>query len=217
MTAGELVARFRVLMDDAASPYLWTDTEAYAYLDLAQRQFVKRTDLLLDSVTMPVVANTPEVTLDSRFYHIRAARLMDRRIDLKLESLTMALDQATPDGLGQTGIPVYLLLDVINGKGRLAPYLPADGAGDTLTLWGYRAPTAAVTGAASPLEVTDPLDQELLISLMRIQAYDKQDTEGFDLGLANTLRQTTLLELSRRQGELARLRRRPAPIRYGGL
>ena len=97
MTGKELIANLREsILDDAAPPYLWSDTELLRFLNYAEVQACRRANLIIDGTTasdngtaatagtwgqkplcmLPVIANVATYNLSPKILQVKRCQLM---------------------------------------------------------------------------------------------------------------------------------------------
>lgn len=181
MTSSELLELFRSDIDDVEAPYLWTDADAFRYMDDAYRMFVRLTGGVSD-VTSPetrvdiVTGDTHGVLHPSILRVVRAYRLSDGK------SLTIYNSPQSPDIATATG-PVDGM--VIGEQKGLARWTKIPHEDDTAQLQVYRMPLQHITLAAEALGPQDFVDVDEdhhfhLLKWMRHLAYMKQGADTFD-------------------------------------
>lgn len=222
----ELVTLFRGEVDDTVAPYLWSDDEVYFYLDLAQKKFARLTRIFQDGSTaavtqVAVTAAEPFVDLDPRVLEVRRAKLSDgsvvevRNLN-EMDEVYGELDYGVPMSPRwetSTGTPRYMVMDIEEGRGRLAP-IPV--ANDTLSLYVERLPLLDITVDSVSLEVRDSEDQYALLSWMKKLAYNKTDSQTYNPQLSTEAALEFTHYCSERKAELGNKRRRAGVVRYGG-
>lgn len=222
-TAADLLARFRSDMQDTEEPYLWTDEEIFGYLNEAQMEFARATDILRGMATIAVTAGEAQVDLAAAHYKIRRARLASNQRPLGLTNFNELDDAQYANDYGTvlqsgwetvTGQPGVLVTDEESGKLRLVPEPVAD---DTLTVWTYRTPLTEIEDDLSDLEVTDARHQRTMLLYARSLGYQKHDSETYNDKLSLGLRQQFYAEADTFKARDAQSRRKPGVTAYGGL
>lgn len=184
MNGGELLSLFRQQADDAAAPYLWSDTEIYAWLTDAEREAARRARLIVDSATaavctIAVVANTAQYALDARIIYIRRVKLASRT--LPLEPLDYRdLDACTPGWESHTGTVSAYVRGMDSNKLRI---YRKPTAVDSINLLVVREPLLALSAAQTTLEIAARYHVALL-DWVCFRAYSKKDSQAYDPDLA---------------------------------
>jgi hypothetical protein len=228
-TLAQLLTFFREDLDDTATPYLWSDSNFYRYLDEAQKQFARDTRYFRDSAStemtrVPVSLLRNYVDIDERILEITRAQLTSNNRPLQILNFN-ELDHHTRSGDSfeqweitswseSTGTPRHLVLDHDNNRGRLVPAPVAD---DTLLLWVIRDPLDDIDDADSCTEVEDRNDQLTLLHYVKYLAYSKQDADVVDPNRASNHLAEYRLKTEETRQRLNKKRHRPGTVRYGGL
>jgi len=221
----ELLELFRKEVDDLdTSDPLWTDTECYAYMDDAQKEFARLTDCFADTGTTPITADDAWVVINPRYTRIRGARLAStgRKVfPVRYDEVEQAfleddygLQSLSANWEALTGTPRYLVTDMISDKGRLVG-IPADD--DTLNLVIFRLPLTDIEDDGSEFEVTDLRHQRAFIHWMKKRAYEKHDTQTLNTKLSRDSELQFRSYAEEAKHQYRRLRMKAGTIRYGGL
>lgn len=216
MTSGELLELFRVEMNDAEKPYLWSDEFVFGAIDAAQLEFTRKTDGIPDATTsavvdLAIVAGTTDYVLHPKVLKIRAARRADngRPVDI-VNVEDMASRNMYFDGL--PGELKALVVGMDEYSVRAWP-VPVGDVGVKLTV--FRMPLADITDDQA-LEI-QPRHHRSLLHWVKHLAYGVQDAE--------TLDKTKAAEFEKKFGaycfdvkmEQERLRHKPRAVVYGGI
>ena len=88
MTSSELLTLFRSDISDVALPYLWSDLEAYTYMNDAYRMFVRLTGGVPDFTSLttqvPIVSGNALGVLDPSILRIMSARRLSDGREIKV-------------------------------------------------------------------------------------------------------------------------------------
>ena len=128
-TPSELLALARREMADTVAPYLWSDNDLYYYMDLAQREFARKTNCIRDGVTftnMAVESGDPLVPYDDSIIDISRA---------SLDTANRVLTVCTIDDLSRSYMRDdygYRVRDTV-GRRHGNPYSPPDRYGPKLS------------------------------------------------------------------------------------
>jgi len=181
MTPSELLVLFRLEVDDAAEPFLWSDMEFGYYLNDAQDVHIRLTGGIADR-TSPLTkviykAGDQFVKYDPRILHIKGAwDEANQVLTIKnIDNFERGLDD------GRTGPIQFLITDVEEGKVQLYP-IPA--AAGWIKLYVYRRPLQDITAQSEALEVPAQFHLNLL-NWVKYKAYLKQDVETFNTSRAD--------------------------------
>jgi len=82
MNSSDALEVFREEMNDEATPYLWSDSLVFRYLDQAQKNFCRWTEGIEDSTTTAITQATVTAGVDwvERWNGRRLARALRRRL-----------------------------------------------------------------------------------------------------------------------------------------
>ena len=215
MKAGEIVTKFRERMRDTTGDYLWSDTEAYYYLDDAQKQFCRETGGIADATsaltTISVTTGDKWIPYDSRIMRIRTAR---RTVDnVSVPVINNADVQKNLDlFIMAPGKPDLLAIGMDDNNLRLFP--EADDDYDIeLTL--FRLPLTDLNGENDELEIA-PHHHIHLVYWMGYLAHLKKDAETFDEQKASDFRKLWADYIIRCQVEHGNRHHKNRSVRYGG-
>ncbi len=180
MNLRDLIQLWRVDVDDAVEPFLWSDEDAIEYANDAQNEAARRGRLLLDSSTTEVAniaveAATGLYSLDARVLFVRRARIAG---NLPLRRMNMQ-DMETRDPYWQdasASTPTVFVPDYETGKILL---WPTPNAAATLLLTVLRDPLAEMNDMDVVPEIAARYHRSLR-HWMSVRAYSKQDAEAND-------------------------------------
>lgn len=216
MLPSELLDLFRVEMNDAKKPYLWSDEFVIGAIDDAHKQFARRTDGIPDSTTpevtvLPVVPGTDILALHPTIKKIRSARRSDngRPVDV------INQEDMTPRGLyfdGRLGPVRALVLGMDDNQVRVWP-MPDETVDVLLSV--FRLPLATITDD-EPFEIPEQHHRHLLLWAKHL-AYSVQDAETFDKTKAAEFEQRFLNYCDRAAAEQAKARHKTRVVAYGGI
>lgn len=217
MNAGEILAMFRNDVMDTQMPYLWTDEEAYVYLNDAYTMFVRFIEGTPDFTSavcceIPYASGDTEVDVHPSVVRImRAFNNAGTEISV-IENTDVPLVRGSDGKVrllrvgAETGANVqYLVLGANQYAAQLHPVPTASG---TLKLQVRRLPLAELTTASDSLTDVPEKHHIHLIKWMKALAYRKQDAETFDLAKAEESEQSFLQYVNQSVFELNRYRRK---------
>lgn len=226
MTSDELYSLFRTDVVDNVQPYLWSDSEVYAYMNDAYYMFVRLTEGISD-YTSPVteIAATQGSKygrIDPSIMRVRTATLMPDNDEIKvvnaqdLANLTdkdygilRDLDSNTTEGKVR-----YL---VIGMEPELVQFVNIPDKDYTVKLLVERMPTDVISGAGQTFDGVADHHHFHFLKWMRYHAYKKQDADTFDK--ARSVDEATefyqYCDLAKREKDRARHKVRV--VSYGGL
>lgn len=216
MTPVEALALFRSEMSDEEAPYLWSDVDAYGYLDDAQKMFCRLTDGISDATTSAVV--NVAVPIDSDWVNLHPSIL-------KIRGCTVA-SNGTPLNVlnyedmvahnhrfdGAKGPIARLVVGMQEGKARVHPVA---SIADTLRLLVFRLPLITVD-ADGAFEIAEQHHRHLLPWAQHL-AYLKQDAECFDRTKAEEHEKRFRAYCFAAQQEQRKSRHKVRTVAYGGI
>lgn len=217
MNSTEIVELFRDTVADTAAPFLWSDEEAFRFLDDAQKTFCRETGGLGDaSSSLTQVAYTTAsdwVALDPRILHVLDATDLATGKPIEVTDL----QGMRADGLRFNNVPGRVRRVVIGlepKKLRLHPF-PADAG--TIQLAVDRLPLDAITDAGDQELEVDEQHHQRLIEWMMHRAYSKQDAETYDKRKADAFKASFLAYCFEAKAERERARGKIRVVRYAGI
>ncbi|MGH8567067.1 MAG: hypothetical protein ACREXU_03390 [Gammaproteobacteria bacterium] len=229
MTPAQLLSAWRLEVDDTATPSLWSDSEAYTYMDQAQRAFARATDCFLDATTasvtqVTVTATQNLATLSTLVTKVRRAELASNNHPVAPTTLA-AMDegQVIDRDYGlvvpwqwrtATGEPRFAVTDYQPGKLLL---VPKPVAGDTLNLVVYRLPLLTLALGSGAFEVVDEDHQYGLRLYMQHLAFSKVDSETYSPRRAAAAKTEWLEFIGGARLTFRRQRFTQKPVAYGGI
>jgi hypothetical protein len=229
MTAAELLALFRSTTFDTATPYLWSDTEVYTFMDLAQQMFCREVIGISDSKTaaiceLAVTAGDKWVDVAPEILKIRHAQ---RRSDAKPLKILNFEDMNQPSLMTDYNFQRELRLDdttgplsafVVGMEPHSLRLVPVAADDDTIDLIVYRLPITipATTPSPVPFEI-DPQHHYYLLFWMQHLAYAKQDAETFDKAKSEQFRADFLAYCAQAKLEKDRTEHKYRTVAYGGI
>lgn len=217
MKSDALLALFRTEMRDAIAPYLWDDTEGYAYIDDAQKMFCRLTDGISDASTPEVVditvaQNATWLDLHPSILKIRAAY---RTSDGKPLTI-INYEDCEHQGIrfdGRTAPLQNLVVGMEENKLRLDR---AASVADAIKLLVFRLPIVAITGDNQDFEIPEQHHMHLL-KWVKALALLKQDAETFDKNKSEEMEQQFRAYCALAKLEQAKKRHKVRTVSYGGL
>lgn len=226
MNSSDLYARFRSDVFDVQEPYLWSDTEVYAYLDAAQKQFCRLTGGILDSSSaltqVAVMSGDPWVNIDPRILKIqkifRASDFgpVDPVTLEDLDRLGQEADYGFQRRYRLDNMPGEVRYAITNMEANKLRLLRVPVAADTLQLTVYRLPLKTINDADQKLEIAEQHHEFLLLG-MKARAYRKQDAETRDDRKAGAFEGEFRLYCDQARQERERREHKPRTIGYGGI
>ena len=208
MTGQEMITHLREsILDDAAPPYLWSDTELLRYLNFAEVQGCRRAPLIIDGTTandsgtaatastagqrplctLSVVANTAVYFLSPKILQVKRCQLKSMTYPLDGPKSYFDMDDTMSGWIGTSGTvgtagsggtPQFFL----NEPGNTITFVRAPSATDTAYLVVSRLPLVPFTLSTSP-EVEEK-HHEGLMNWAAHLAYMKNDSDALNLNMA---------------------------------
>ncbi len=223
LTVEQLLDEFRRQMDDTSEPFLWSDDAIIQFIDLAQREFCRKTEVLTESQSFSALAaNNGDVPIPSHVYRIKRAILDSNGAVLRLINLNEAVDQVYQDDYGaigslqwetQRGTPRAVILDYATGTIRLVPYPVVD---DSITLYYSYLPKRQITASSASTEISDVEHQLAMLWYARALAYNDHDADVYDPKAADRMRIMFEERIAQFAADRKIGRRRAGTVRYGG-
>lgn len=226
MNSQELLQAWRDSVDDNAEPYLWSDDEAYRFMNDAYFMFVRLTDGVADfrsdETEVAVVEGEPLTTLSPLILRIMSATLRStgRKVevinvtDLPRLSVQDYGGRAVLSDLDREGEVRYLVTGMAQDRVRLIMVPTRD---DVIDLVVYRLPKGEITGEDQEFEDVEGIHHIHLISWMSYLAYSKQDAETFDPRMSEFHKQEFVDYCEQVKREWERYKHKNRVVRYGGL
>lgn len=212
MTNTELLAIFREEVSDLETPYLWSDTTVYGYIDEAQKQFCRDTYGIEDARThkVSIVAATEWYTLSPKVLKVRAAVDSDTGADVPL----VAVERMA--GLGMRfdtrAGPLRALITGLE-KGKVRAW-PVPNVVSTVQLHVFRLPEDMAVG--DEFEIDDQHVRNLLY-WVKYRAYGVHDSETYDKRMSERGRDEHDAYCARAKDEQSRRMHTAGCVAYGGI
>jgi len=207
MNAGELHELFRHDVGDTVAPYLWSEEEAYAYMNDAYVQFVRLTfgvsDVTSDVTQITVTAGEKYSELDPRILKIRKATLVSN--DHPVTIVNIGDDERHANGM------------VIGEQDNLCRWTQVPVADDIVALSVYRLPLNEIKTDSDTFSDVRQHHHLHLIKWMKHLAYAKQDAETFNKAKSDQCKQDFEIYCGGAWREMERQRSKVRVVTYGGL
>jgi hypothetical protein len=131
MTAEEILKLTRELLEDTKEPYLWKPLELVTYLNRAQNDVFKETNLASDASTLEIcqiklLSGVAIYALDSRVLTIVSAQLASASKPLGI-AFVDELDRWVLNWRAKTGTPSHYIPEAELSKVQVYPYFDAIG------------------------------------------------------------------------------------------
>ena len=225
MNSGELLSLWRSKIVDTAKPYLWSDEEAWLYMNAAYKQFVRLTvgiaDFTSDATTIDVIAAEATAEIHPSILRVMDAYKSDGS-ELIVANITDKDFMITSDYgfirrlmMDATPGPVrYMVIGAERGKVK---WVQVPLTNDTVSLNVYRLPLVDVADENHPLDEVDELHHIALMDWMSHLAYLKDDAETFDKTKSAEAAATFRTYCSQVKDEWERYKHKNRTVAYGGI
>ncbi len=225
MTSDELLELFRNDVTDIEPDYLWSDAEAWNYMDDAHKTFVRLTGGIADSTSaltqVPIVTGEATARVSPLILKFRTAYLLSNGARLRVMNDQDLPDAASADyGARWTSMnpnmPGTVEAIVVGVERGLVRWVRVPMADDTCQLSVYRMPLEAVTTGYEFPEIGEEHVVNLLY-WMKYRAYGKQDAETFDRGRRDENKKLFEEYCRVTKAEWERYKSKVHVVQYGGL
>ena len=218
MNSSDALEVFREEMNDEATPYLWSDSLVFRYLDQAQKNFCRWTEGIEDSTTTAitqatVTAGVDWVELDKRVLKVREVVNVSTGRPYKVHNMEDAarLGVVFNGRVGQieafvTGLSKHML--------RAWP-LPTEDTDIELRV--FRLPLVDITDAGDEEFEIDEQHHMALLLWAKAMAYGKEDAETFNKSKRDDYEVRFRSYCAEAKKEQGRMRRDVGVVAYGGL
>lgn len=213
MNSTTLLEYWRTQVTDTLRPYLWSDDEAFVFMNEARNQFCRLTEGIPDASTPEVVEvpiTTGEITAKTHesILTFRLAVLDSTGVPLDIKNHTEITKWSNTEGSVTTMI--------VGLERNLVRWDKTPMVDDSVTLLVFRMPLEDVSATDTDLEIDD-LHHPSLTYWMSHLAYLKPDTETFDKAASDRARANFENYCRQVAGEQRRYRQKPRAIAYGGI
>lgn len=208
--------------DDSES--LTPEAKILFWLNLAQREWARITEVLQDSSSFPtaVVAGEELSVLDDliirvlRIWFQNSRRVVDPVTQKQVECKYLGDDYGASISSWElsTGNPRYAVTDWQKGFLRWVP-VPVEN--DTAILSVVRYPLDRITSCGSVMEIDRDEDQYAMLDFVKWKVYSQQDADVYDKELGAIFRDTFFTKAESRKREVHNLTKPGGAVRYGGL
>jgi hypothetical protein len=226
MRSDELYDLFRADVVDDVSPYLWSDTEVYRYMNDAYFMFVRLTGGIPDvesrATSIPIVAGERDAELDASVLRIREAYLESNDHELRiinaqdLEELTRE-DYGIIRNMNNFTDPGEVRYMVIGMQDQLVRWVQVPAEDDTARLIIERLPFDQITCGGQSFDGVREEHHYHLLKWMRHLAYRKQDADSFNLVKSDQEEAAFYAYCRMAKNEKDRRRHKVRVVSYGGL
>lgn len=217
MNSTEIVEVFRQTVSDEELPYLWSDTEAYRFLNDAQKTFCRETGGLGDgSSALTQIAYTDTTDwVDTSELILKFRDATDSVTGREVSIVNF--EDLRKNGIvfdGKQGTPRCIVIGIEPGRARLYPF-PAEAGQINLIV--DRLPLKQITDAGDQkLEIAEQ-HHEHLVLWMAHRAYNKQDAETMNNRKAADFGARFLAYCAEAKAEKERAMHKTRVVGYGGI
>ena len=226
MTSDELYDAFRSDVMDVASPYLWSNSEVWRYMDDAYKMFVRLTGGVADATSpltqIDVVTGEADAEVSPLILKFREARLVSTGRILKIINHTDLPTTSSADYgqlrqmyLNKTPGPVRYML--VGKQRKLVTWLQVPTEEDVVDTTVYRLPLNRITDFGQEFSDIGEEHHEHLLLWMKARAYGKQHADTFDKGRADFYAAEFKDYCTMATAEWERSKSKVRSVVYGGL
>lgn len=226
MLSHELVQAWRESVADTVQPYLWSDAEAYRFLNDAYFMFVRLTGGVVDTDSPETEVMVEEgqamCDLHPSILRIMSATLRSAQRQLQIINATDLPKLTTQDYGGRAqltdfnrpGNVTHMVIGMARDKAKLIAVPTQD---DTIDLHVYRLPTCEITREGQKLSDVSMIHHYHLTHWMSYLAYSKQDADAFDPRRAEYHKAEFERYCAQALREWERYKHKNRVVAYGGL
>ena len=213
MNSTTLLDHWRTQVFDTREPYLWTDTEIFAWMNEAQQMFCRLTQGISDSRTesvcaVPVVSGEATASVSNKIRRFRKASLASTGEWLDIVNID---DQPKLDAT--QGRVTTMVIGLEPGLVRWV-HVPKEN--DTVNLLLVRLPLADISTTGQDLEI-ESIHHLALCDWITFRAYSKHDTETQQNPEAQTALKAFEAYCFKAKLEQERYEYKPRVVAYGGI
>ena len=226
MNTTSLLRAWREDVVDTKKPYLWSDDEAFRYMDAAYRMFAKLTGGIADFdsplCNVDIVAGEAVADLDSSILRIMSATRRSDSNPIQIINHTDIGKMRSSD-YGQTKA---LVLDDRTGPVRFAVlglrrntlrWVQVPEEADVCDLHVYRMPLTHLTDTEQEIDEIDEEHHIYLLDWMKHLAYKKQDADTFNPAASAAGEQNFHNYCAQVKAEWERYKHKTRVVSYGGI
>ena len=213
MNSTSLLSYWRTQVVDSLRPYLWSDEEAFVFMNEAQNQFCRLTEGISDATT-PEVVQVP-VTIGEIFAPVHPSILNFRTASLLSTGGDVTIKNHTDVRLwdNAAGSISTMIVGMEKNKVRWGKTPLLD---DEVNLLVFRLPLTEITDVEQELEIEATHHASLSFWMSHL-AYLKPDTETFDKQGSDRAKANFEAYCFQAAAEQRRYKQYPRSIRYGGI
>jgi hypothetical protein len=231
MLVSELYDLFRSDVSDQDTPYLWTDSEVYRYMNDAYRMFVRMTggisDASSDLTRIQVVAGVSYAAVSPLILKFRLATLASTGGPVRIVNAedigslmhydygqVVIINPNTPGTITHMVIGSDRIDDLPQVQWVQQPIV-----NDVVQVKVWRLPKDTITETTGTFDFREINEEhhEHLMLWMKYRAYGKQDAETFDKGRSADFKVAFESYCTFAKRELERFNSKVRVVKYGGL
>lgn len=230
-TSGDLYKAFRSDVGDEATPFLWSDTDIFRYMNEAYQTFVRLTGGVADSTSditqIPVVAGEMYATVSPSILRFRQAYLVSTGEEVAIVNEQDMLTTQTDYGLSRplvmdaTAGPVrYMVVGMgRTQEGGVIRWVQVPTEDDIVSLSVYRMPLEFITGSNKSFTFPDIGTEHIepLLLSMKSRAYAKQDADAFNNNASKKFGAEFRDYCLASKAEWERFKHKNRAVQYGGI
>ena len=226
MLSHELLQAWRESVADTKKPHLWSDTEAYRFMDDAYFMFARLTggigDFESPEMEVEVRAGEKLVDLHPSLLRITTATLRSDGRPIEIVNFTDMNKLTVQDYGGRAKVSDFSLpgrvTHMVTGQAPdRARLIMVPVEDDIIDLTGYRLPLCHINGENQQLRDVSVYHHLHLIHWMSYLAYGKQDADAFDPRKAEHHKQEFESYCDQVKREWERYKHKNRVVSYGGL
>lgn len=218
MDSTTLYELFRSDVADEAQPYLWKETEVWAYMDSAYKTFARLVGGFPDftsSVTqIDASAGEPTTEISKKIMRVMSARRADGRELSVINAADLGRGGCAYSLTDHTGPLTAMVIGMQRG---LVRWINVPELDETVSLHVYRLPLGDITGEGQEFDDLDEQHHIYLLNGMKALAYRKQDAETFDKERAEENEAVFYRYCQQVRGEFEREKHKTRVVGYGGI
>lgn len=213
MNSTSLLEFWRSQIMDQARPYLWSDDEAFVYMNEAQNQFCRKTEGISDATTaevvqIPVVTGEIFAKAHPKILAFRTAYLLSTGADVTIKNHTDVRKWDNASGSIDTMI--------IGMEKNVVRWGKTPVVDDEVELLVFRLPLVGIDDVEQELEVEDTHHASLSFWMSHL-AYLKPDTETFDKQASDRAKANFESYCAQAASEQRRNKQYVRTVAYGGI
>jgi len=213
MNSTELLDYWRGQVMDQVRPYLWSDTDAFVYMNEAQLQFCRMSEGIPDATTtevcsVPVITGEITAEIHPSILHFRNAYLVSTGMELTIRN-----HNSVKKWDNHTG---QITSMIIGMQDNLVRWDHTPMLDDEVSLLVFRLPLTDITDVDQDFEV-DPRHHPSLALWMKHLGYLKNDVETYDKQQSDRAKAEFEQYCMQVKIEQGRYRHAPRAVSYGGI